>query len=130
MGISHIQNTVFSSFLNPCDWSERLTQPYYHAAPTDNCKEYQTPFPAGISHAPFDIFCDTDFLGGDFMSVYAARLNVCMGACSNYNYWTTLNHNYWTTLNHFNSGTNCSAVTWDYFATTESANCYLKGGRL
>ena len=54
------------------------------------------------------------------MSVYAATLNVCMGACSNYNYWTTLNH--------FNSGTNCSAVTLDYFATAESGNCYLKVG--
>lgn len=65
----------------------------------------------------FDVYCNTDFVRGDFMSFYSPSLTTCIKGCVSYNAWQIYNN--------FPRGLNCSGVTyvtqvvfWD--------NCFLK----
>lgn len=69
--------------------------------------------------AQFDIFCNTGFNGGNFMTFYSPSLITCINGCATFNYWQIMNGNIGTM--------NCSGVK--YGLNSDSVgNCYLKSG--
>lgn len=60
--------------------------------------------PATTDDAQFDIFCNTGFNGGNFMTFYSPSLITCINGCATFNYWQIMNGNIGTM--------NCSGVKY------------------
>lgn len=87
------------------------------ALATFDCQKLQTPYAAKITNALFDISCDTQNFGGDFMSFESSTLENCIEACANFNVWTVTNN--------YNSTISCSIINYDSFWQL-GGNCWLK----
>lgn len=83
-----------------------------------NCQNVQSPYTTKISKAVFDISCETQNFGGDFINFESTTLENCMDACANFNYWSVTNG--------YNSSVRCSIINFDSLETV-LGNCWLKG---
>ena len=83
-----------------------------------NCQNVKSPYVAKLSNALFDVSCETQNLGGDFINFESTTLENCIDACANFNYWS-VNDGYTTSLR-------CSIINFDSLETW-LGNCWLKG---
>lgn len=73
-----------------------------------------------LTNAKFDISCDTNSPGGDFLTLYSPSVITCIRACAIFNLYQTF-----TGPGRTAAVKNCSAIV--YSATyTVDGNCYLK----
>ncbi|MCJ1425465.1 hypothetical protein MMC29_003364 [Sticta canariensis] len=82
-----------------------------------NCQNMQSPYTAKISNALFDVSCETQNLGGDFINFESTTLENCIDACANFNFWS-VNEGYSPSLR-------CSIINFDSLETWVG-NCWLK----
>ena len=89
--------------------------------PTSDCDKIDKPYVSTIGiHTEFDVFCESDLGGTDWMGVYVYSFEDCIQACASFNFHQT------------NNGTanTCFGVAfaWDHYKSAPgfTGNCFLK----
>lgn len=109
-------STTFSPTVFP------IVEPLQH--PNNDCEAIQPQYTIKSAkrksiNATFDISCDTEFHGGDFMSFYSPSLTTCIRGCAMFNFWQRQ-------AEKSESGNKiCSGITYLPYSI-EDGNCYLK----
>lgn len=78
--------------------------------PTSDCKSLRSPYTAQVSHAQFDLSCETDYYDNDILAVYVYRFETCIEACAD--------------MNQRHQDTPCAGVSYD--TAVLEGNCFLK----
>ena len=97
---------------------------YVFGKPPSNCKELKSPYNS-INGSSFNLYCGTDYLYSDLMTVWVYQFVDCIHACVSYN----ANHKI---LN--DNSESCTGVSYPYTLgygsdafDYEDGNCFLKG---
>lgn len=99
-----------------------IVEPLQH--PNNDCEAVQPQYTIETAkgksiNATFDVSCDTEFHGGDFMSFYSPSLTTCIRGCAMFNFWQT------QAENGKSEDKVCSGITYLPYSL-EEGNCYLK----
>lgn len=93
--------------------------PSHPARAIFDCQNFQTPYVSRFSNVLFDVSCETQNFGGDFMSLQISTIEDCMEACVNFNDFSVSGR--------YHSNIRCSIINYntDDFMTL-GGNCWLK----
>ncbi len=92
--------------------------------PNNDCEAVQPQYTiknakGKLINATFDVICDTNSPGGDFLSFYSPSVTTCIRACAVFNVLQT------ETETGKSGGKNCSAIVYSPTFTVDG-NCFLK----